>query len=61
MTETEVQKPISKMSIDEARVTYLSTYEKLKQALKGDDAKLKQKLQVEYRSALQRYNELRNN
>ena len=61
MTETEVQKPISKMSIDEARVTYLSTYEKLKQALKGDDAKLKQKLQVEYRAALQRYNELRNN
>ena len=48
------------MSIDEARVTYLSTYEKLKQALKGDDAKLKQKLQ-EYRAALQRYNELRNN
>ena len=61
ISETVVQKPISKMSIDEARAAYLKTYEELKQALKGDDARLKQKLQVEYRSALQRYNELRNN
>ena len=61
VSETVVQKPISKMSIDEARAAYLKTYEELKQALKGDDAKLKQKLQVEYRAALQRYNELRNN
>ena len=59
-TKKEEAKPISEMSIDEARVAYLDIYEKLKQALKGDDAKLKQKLQVDYRAALQRYNELRN-
>lgn len=53
-------KPISEMSLDEARSTYLAVYEQLKEALKGDDAKLKQKLQADYRSALQRYNELRN-
>ena len=32
VSETVVQKPISKMSIDEARAAYLKTYEELKQA-----------------------------
>tara|TARA_Y100000589_G_C27185441_1_gene642448 strand:+ start:1434 stop:2822 length:1389 start_codon:yes stop_codon:yes gene_type:complete len=58
-TQPKAAKPISEMSLDEARVAYLDIYEKLKQALKGDDTKLKQKLQVDYRSALHRYNELR--
>ena len=31
------------MSIDEARAAYLKTYEELKQALKGDDAKVETK------------------
>ena len=54
------EKPINEMSMDEARESYLTIYEKLKEALKGDDAKLKQKLQADYKAALQRYNELRN-
>lgn len=57
--ETQPQTPISQMSLDEARDTYLKAYEDLKEALKGDDANLKRDLQQRYRSALTRYNELR--
>ena len=53
------QKPVAEMNMSEAREAYLKIYEELKQALKGDDARLKQKLQVDYRAALQRYNELK--
>lgn len=53
-------KPIEQMSMDEARAHYLDVYNKLKEALKGSDNKLKKDLQNQYRAALNRYNQLRN-
>lgn len=53
-------KPIENMSMDEARAHYLDVYNKLKEALKGSDNELKKNLQNQYRAALNRYNELRN-
>ena len=52
-------KPVSELTLDEARERYLSLYEELKQALKGDDLELKRKLQEEYRRTLLHYNQLR--
>ena len=53
-------KPVDQMSMDEARAHYLDVYNKLKEALKGSDNQLKKDLQNEYRAALNRYNQLRN-
>ena len=55
-----IAKPVETMSMDEARAHYLDVYNKLKVALKGSDNELKKKLQNEYRAALNRYNQLRN-
>ena len=55
-----IPKPVETMSMDEARAHYLDVYNKLKVALKGSDNDLKKKLQNEYRAALNRYNQLRN-
>jgi hypothetical protein len=52
--------PAPAISLDAAKKAYLDAYEKVKQALKGNDMEARKQAQKEYQEALKQYNALRN-